>query len=187
MEPVETIALYLFSFLAYAFIGWLGEIVYVRATEKKWVNRSFVNAPLFLLYGAGAIGPVMLFSATTPVWVTVCSGVFYAAIIEYGGSVLMEKIGLSYWDYSKNRLNLNGRICFESMTVFAVGIYLAVYIVQPLLVAFFDKINTPYTLAVVYGVFLYVVVDLAVRARRQYLYFKQIGHVVNYAFDRKPS
>lgn len=184
---MTAVALSIFSFFVYAFIGWVGEGLYVRATEGKWVDRSFVNAPFFLLYGVGAIGPVLLFSATDSPWLVLGVSLFYAAAVEYIGSVAMEKIGLSYWDYSKNRWNLHGRICFESITIFLIGICLAVYYVQPALTASFAAIASPPVLIAVFVLAFYVCANLAVRIVRQYRYYKTVGHIMNYAYDRKPT
>lgn len=38
---------YLFLwFLLYAFIGWVYESVLVSVSERRWVNRGFLNGPL---------------------------------------------------------------------------------------------------------------------------------------------
>lgn len=43
---------YLFLwFLLYAFIGWVYESVLVSVSERRWVNRGFLNGPLCPIYG----------------------------------------------------------------------------------------------------------------------------------------
>ena len=184
---MNTVALYLFSFFVYAFIGWAGEGLYVRVTEGRWVNRSFVNAPFFLLYGVGAIGPAVIFSPSSSLWCVAITGLVYAAIVEYSGSVIMEKVGLTYWDYSKKWGNLHGRICVESMAMFVVGISLAVTCIQPLLTAFFVSHVSSFFVAAIFMLTGYVGIDLMVRIVRQRQYYRRVGHVVNYAYDRKSS
>lgn len=47
---------YLFLwFLLYAFIGWVYESVLVSVSERRWVNRGFLNGPLCPIYGCGGV------------------------------------------------------------------------------------------------------------------------------------
>lgn len=53
---------YLFLwFLLYAFIGWVYESVLVSVSERRWVNRGFLNGPLCPIYGCGAVLAIVLF------------------------------------------------------------------------------------------------------------------------------
>lgn len=52
---------YLFLwFLLYAFIGWVYESVLVSVSERRWVNRGFLNGPLCPIYGCGAVLAIVL-------------------------------------------------------------------------------------------------------------------------------
>lgn len=100
---------YLFLwFLLYAFIGWVYESVLVSVSERRWVNRGFLNGPLCPIYGCGA------------------------SILEYITSWGMEKLfHARWWDYSHYRFNIQGRICLLGAIVFGFGGVLIIDVVQP--------------------------------------------------------
>ena len=75
---------YLFLwFLLYAFIGWVYESVLVSVSERRWVNRGFLNGPLCPIYGCGAVlAIVLLHDFTNPIEIFLISS-FGASILEY--------------------------------------------------------------------------------------------------------
>ena len=104
---------YLFLwFLLYAFIGWVYESVLVSVSERRWVNRGFLNGPLCPIYGCGAVlAIVLLHDFTNPIEIFLISS-FGASILEYITSWGMEKLfHARWWDYSHYRFNIQGRIC----------------------------------------------------------------------------
>lgn len=82
---------YLFLwFLLYAFIGWVYESVLVSVSERRWVNRGFLNGPLCPIYGCGAVlAIVLLHDFTNPIEIFLISS-FGASILEYITSWGME-------------------------------------------------------------------------------------------------
>lgn len=100
-------------FYIYCFIGWCIESTYVSVRKHKFVNRGFMRGPFLPLYGSGAV--LMLF-VTIPFRDNLIAmffvGAIAASILEYFTGAAMEAIfKVRYWDYSKNRFNLNGHIC----------------------------------------------------------------------------
>lgn len=96
---------YLFLwFLLYAFIGWVYESVLVSVSERRWVNRGFLNGPLCPIYGCGAVlAIVLLHDFTNPIEIFLISS-FGASILEYITSWGMEKLFRArWWDYSHYR------------------------------------------------------------------------------------
>ena len=53
----------LLYFFLYGFLGWLTEVIYAAAKQKKYVNRGFLNGPICPIYGIGVTVVVVL---TTP-------------------------------------------------------------------------------------------------------------------------
>ena len=51
-------------------------------------------------------------------------------ILEYFTSYIMEKLfNARWWDYSKQKFNINGRICLETLVLFGIaGVILTVYL-----------------------------------------------------------
>lgn len=103
----------LFFFYVYCFIGWIIESTWVSSHQKKFVNRGFMRGPFIPIYGFGAI-TLLLSSITILQWPVAVffSGMFAASVLEYFTGAAMEAIfKVRYWDYSKNKFNLNGHIC----------------------------------------------------------------------------
>ena len=86
---------YLFLwFLLYAFIGWVYESVLVSVSERRWVNRGFLNGPLCPIYGCGAVlAIVLLRDFTNPIEIFLISS-FGASILEYITSWGMESCSM---------------------------------------------------------------------------------------------
>ena len=77
------------------------------------MNRGFLIGPCCPIYGCGCLlfililpkyldDPIVLFILAA----TICS------VLEYITSWIMEKLfNTRWWDYSKRRFNLDGRVC----------------------------------------------------------------------------
>lgn len=104
---------WVFFFFVYCFLGWLWETAYVSVRSRKWVNRGFMHGPFLPIYGSGAI--VILLSTLgvrQNLLLIYIFGMIGSTILEYCTGAAMQKLfGVRYWDYSKNRFNLNGHIC----------------------------------------------------------------------------
>lgn len=92
--------------------------------------------PYCSIYGFGALIMLLVLSKykDDPINLYVMF-VVYASILEYFTSYLMEKLfNARWWDYSKVKFNLNGRICLINSLAFGVlGIVLG-YLLNPLIV-----------------------------------------------------
>lgn len=59
-------------------------------------------------------------------------GVVVCDIVEYLTSYLMEKLfHARWWDYSKKKFNLHGRICLEHSTYWGIFSVLLIYLIHP--------------------------------------------------------
>lgn len=132
------------SFVFYSFLGWCFEMVHMGITTKEIVNRGFFNGPVIPIYGVGMMLIIFLLEGikdhvllTTVAIIAICS------ILEYFTSFLMEKLfKMRWWDYEKKPLNLNGRICFETMTLFTIMALIGIYKINPAFVKFISSLNT---------------------------------------------
>lgn len=107
---------WLIFFFLYSFIGWVWESCYVSAKKHRWVNRGFLHGPILPIYGSGA---VVILISTLPVreqpWLIFFLGMSAATLLEYVTGAVMERLfHVRYWDYSSQKLNLNGYICASS-------------------------------------------------------------------------
>ena len=116
MKTIETWFLWL---MIYSIIGWVYESTICSIGHRKLINRGFLNGPYCPIYGTGAVlvllvlgriqNPVLLFFAGA---VVTCS-------LEYLTSWLMEKLfHARWWDYSKRKFNIGGRVCLIGAVVF---------------------------------------------------------------------
>ena len=113
---VYTTGQWVLLFFFYFFCGWVWGSCYVSLCQRRWVNRGFLQGPLLPIYGSGAI--IILF-VTLPVagnlglvWLL---GMLAATALEYVTGDVMERLfKVRYWDYSKQKFNLNGHICLSS-------------------------------------------------------------------------
>ena len=120
-------------FFIYSFIGWVWESCYVSVRKRRWVNRGFLHGPMLPIYGSGAL--VILISTIgvreNP-WLIFLFGMLAATVLEYITGAVMEKMfHVRYWDYSGQKLNLNGYVCVSSSLcwgVFSVLLVRAVHI-----------------------------------------------------------
>ena len=130
---VYTTGQWVLLFFFYCFCGWVWESGYVSLCQRHWVNRGFLHGPLLPIYGSGAI---LILLATIPVaedlrlvWLF---GMIAATILEYVTGAAMERIfGVRYWDYSKQKCNLNGHICLTSSIAWGFFSILMVRFIHP--------------------------------------------------------
>lgn len=137
-------------FLVYAFLGWIYEVLWFIIVRHKFVNRGFLFGPYLPIYGFGAlllyyllknfmkkkhkIGKVNLNVVLVFIIVFLVT-----TIVEYVAHYILDNyFGIILWDYSKDYLNINGRVCFAASRNFAIGGTFALYCVQP----FLDKLIT---------------------------------------------
>lgn len=137
-----SLSLYFLLFLIYSFIGWFYEVLLTLVKKKKFINRGFLIGPYCPIYGVGSLFVIFLLNdyLDKPFGLFILSMVI-CSIVEYTGSFLLEKIfKTSWWDYSSQKFNINGRICLETMIPFGLGCMLIMYIVNPFFVSILIKI-----------------------------------------------
>ncbi len=103
-----------FLFAVYSFMGWIIEVVYRSAKQKKFINAGFLHGTFIPIYGFGAVFIIILEYLLQPfnVLVKILVYGFVLTVIEYVVGYLFEKIfKLKLWDYSENSFNIHGRIC----------------------------------------------------------------------------
>ena len=135
---------YLFIlFFVYSCLGWILEVTCKLIETKKFINRGFLIGPYCPIYGAGAIlittllykysyDPVILFFMT----IIICGA------LEYLTSYIMEKLFKArWWDYSKRKFNLDGRICLGTIIPFGLFGMILTYITNPIIIEILSKIH----------------------------------------------
>ena len=120
--------------------GWLYETTYCIIRTGGWERRGFLFGPLCPIYGTGVVAGLLLFnrpevaSGAFPAWGVFLVSMVGSAILEYGVSVVLERLfGALWWDYSDMPLNINGRICLPASLLFGAAGVLVAYVLVPLI------------------------------------------------------
>lgn len=130
---------YFLMFIIYAMFGWLIEIINGWIRDHKFVNRGFLVGPYCPIYGVGAVAITLFLNQyhDKPITLFVMA-VVLCAVLEYITSYLMEKLFKArWWDYSKRKYNINGRICLETMIPFGLLGCFIIYVSNPLVYKLF--------------------------------------------------
>lgn len=112
---METCIKLFWLFLAYSFLGWLLETVASALKKKRFVNRGFLNGPLCGIYGIAAVVITVVLRDLRGNWVFLYIGsMVFASLTEWTAGALLEHLGAGkWWDYSKEKWNLGGRVCLK--------------------------------------------------------------------------
>ncbi len=129
----EFLSQYTLTFVIYAFVGYICEVIYCSIGQRKLVNRGFLYGPWLPIYGFGGliVNICLMPLKSYPILVFIL-GMILTSIVEYIGSWGLEKIfSIKLWDYSKHLGNINGRVCLLNSTLFGIMSISLVYLVQP--------------------------------------------------------
>lgn len=137
-----SIKIYFFLFLIYATIGWLIEVVGQLIKVKKFVNRGFMIGPYCPIYGVGGVLiSIILKDYVSNPFVLFCVAIVICGALEYLTSYIMEKVFKArWWDYSKNKFNINGRICLETLIPFGILGCVIMYVSNPIFIYLLNMI-----------------------------------------------
>lgn len=127
---------YFVWFILFSFMGWLYETIYCTVSKHKWQNRGFLFGPVCPIYGVGAVAASILCSgAALPAMsnVQIFLVCFFGSIVlEYVTSWVLEKLFHAiWWDYSKVKFNINGRVCLPASIGFGLAGLLVVHVILP--------------------------------------------------------
>ncbi len=143
---------YVFYFFLYSFMGWFVESLYCSIGEKKWINRGFLKGPICPIYGTGAVVITVGMHSLVNYFdkwyfntlLIFCVGMVLCDIVEFITSFLMEKLfNARWWDYSKKRFNIQGRICLTHTFYWGFASVVFLQIMHPFISENIDKVITP--------------------------------------------
>lgn len=130
---MQKICVYFLLFFTYAVIGWCLEVSCKLIGDHKFVNRGFLIGPYCPIYGYGVLLMTLLLTKyMNDPFIIFILNIVICSILEYATSYFLEKIyHTRWWDYTKYRFNINGRICLETMIPFGLGGLIVMYVVNP--------------------------------------------------------
>lgn len=137
------ITYYFLLFMIYAIAGWILEVVLKYKDHKRFIDRGFLIGPYCPIYGYGALLITILLNRyeNDPI-VLFCMTIIVCGFLEYFTSWAMEKLFKArWWDYSKRKFNLNGRVCLGTLIPFGVFGLIIVYITNPFILCYLGKSN----------------------------------------------
>lgn len=135
---------YILCFFIYAFLGYICEVIYCSIGQKKLVNRGYLYMPICPIYGCGAILILSIMWPIRHMWYLVFPlGILLTSLLEYVTSYLMELLfHMRWWDYSKRKWNINGRVCLRNSLLFGLLVMIVVYAIQPILVSWISQMSS---------------------------------------------
>lgn len=133
---IKSFEMYILIFFTYSFLGWAMESVGSIFKEKKFVNRGFLIGPYCPVYGTGVVLIELLLNKyTNDIPILFFLSILICGILEYATGYFMEKwFNARWWDYSKNRFNINGRVCLETLIPFGIAGTIILCYVNPFFV-----------------------------------------------------
>ena len=138
--------MYLFLvFFVYSVIGFIIEITSCFIFTKKFtMSRGYLLGPYIPVFGFGALIMVYLLGKyRNDILVLFVLSAVLCSAVEYFTSLLMEKIfKLRWWDYSKDKFNINGRICLRNGFLFGIGGVVIVRYFHPILDKFLLSLDS---------------------------------------------
>ena len=157
----------LWTFFAYAFLGWCTEVSFAALTSGRFVNRGFLNGPVCPIYGVGVV--IVLFfldPLRKNTFLLFVGSVLLTSLLEWLTGFVLEKIfHQRWWDYSNEPFNLGGYICLRFSIAWGLACLIVVDIIHPSILWLIRLI--PHTLGIVLlAVFsAAMLVDLAATVR----------------------
>lgn len=135
---------YFLIFIIYSFLGWVMEVVGKLIEKHKFINRGFLVGPVCSIYGWGCILIYfLLYKYQDNLFVLFVLSIFICSILEYFTSYFMEKIFKTrWWDYTRRKFNLNGRICLETMIPFGILGCLVIRVINPIIFSLLNNLTT---------------------------------------------
>lgn len=147
-------------FIIYSVTGWIIEVIATYPDTKCFVNRGFLIGPYCPIYGNCAIAMILLLhNIKDPILLFILS-IIICSVGEYVTSYLMEKIfHARWWDYTKNKFNLNGRICLINSLAFGVLGFLLIKFVNPFVVGLITKLSPTIMNILFYTILILFLID----------------------------
>ncbi|MBC8061376.1 MAG: hypothetical protein H7Y18_12035 [Clostridiaceae bacterium] len=154
-------------FVIYSFLGWLTEILYAFCKHRKFVNRGFLYGPFCPIYGLGVVlASKLLLTFQSNLIILFILSVIITSIIEYITSYILEIFFQStWWDYSNEKFNIDGKICLKFSLLWGSACVFIVKIVNPFVenrISTFISLLGAYEKIILEIIFLYFCIDFII-------------------------
>ena len=153
---------YFLCFAVFSFIGWAYETVYYSVQHRKLVNSGFLSTCFCPIYGIGAMLDLLLLGGIKNPFALFAAGMAVTGSLEYFVSWLLERLfGRRWWDYTGWPLNINGRICVISVTMFGIATVALIKFIAPFTFGMINRIDNTACAALTVVIAAVMVADAA--------------------------
>jgi len=149
---------YLWYFVIYSLMGWIGEVIFAAIRYRQLVNRGFLNGPYCPIYGVGVLLVIICLSFLKEnVFILFLGSVILTTSLEaIVGITLSRVFKKKWWDYSKEPFNFKGYICLSASLAWGAACVMVIKLIHPLMEKFVEIIPLP--LGTVFIIFFSIII-----------------------------
>ena len=167
MQAVVMISRVFLWLIAYSFLGWVYESTLCSVTERRLVNRGFLNGPLCPIYGFGALLILLVFGGREVGLAELfLASAVLTTTLEYITSWAMEKLfHARWWDYTHYRFQLNGRVCLMGFLAFGAFSVVLIKWLHPFVGGLIDRLSDAWMMGLAAALLALVTADSILTVR----------------------
>jgi len=156
-----------FKFILFSFWGYILECLYTSIVNKKInLKRGFFYGPYCPIYGFTLL-IIEKFNYLENHYLLIVS-ILLISIIEYFTSYILEKIFKNkWWDYSRKKININGRICLDNIIIFSIGTMFIIRKIIPVINECF--VTNKLTIILIFLLFITICIDIFISIKKHLL------------------
>lgn len=149
-------------FFVASIIGWIYEMIFYKVTENILENRGFLYGPYVPVYGFGAILIVLLLKRfkKKPLMLFIGMALVTGILELIVGELMVAVWHKRWWDYTGLFLNIDGQVCLRSVLSFAVGGLGLIYLIEPYINKFNEKVSGKNKKVLCIAIVTTIVIDL---------------------------
>ena len=161
---IKTLFELCFLFFLYSFTGWILEVIQAAFNQKRFVNRGFINSPLCISYGIGAVIITINTHEMTGLWIFLVAMIDATVIEWFGGHFIEHFYHERWWDYSENKWNLDGYICVSHSIFWGILGYLGVRFANPFIFTIYKMIPALIRHVIIFTLLTILIIDILATA-----------------------
>lgn len=161
METAVMISRVFLWLMTYSFLGWVYESTLCSVTQRKLVNRGFLNGPFCPIYGFGALLILLVFGGRKVGLAELfLASAVLTTTLEYITSWAMEQLfHARWWDYTHYRFQLNGRVCLLGFLAFGAFSVVLIRWLHPLVGGLIDRLSGGWMIGLAAVLLALVIID----------------------------